>query len=125
MKYEAHTTSYKTSKQLLDLGFEDSYHTQCTEATDEDGSDTTIWAPIKIYFSGIPSYDLGTLLANMPKQIGDYKLRVFFEPTLYIAYQRFDGCHKIYNIKQEDEDTVADVAAKLLLLLHKNQIINL
>jgi hypothetical protein len=78
------------------------------------------------------AYDLETILDVLPKQHdfftrgdGKYELRIWYhENKMFIAYQNFDGFDKLLTLAQEKNESLADIAARLLILLHKKGLIN-
>jgi|SanBayMetagenome_1026888.scaffolds.fasta_scaffold46899_3 hypothetical protein len=136
------TTSYKISKQLAEVGF-NKYKIPATEycwhhdnfgstrflvgAELEDKTTQTLVSEYKIY----PAYDLETLLEALPKQhdffsrgVGKYELRIWYhENKMFIGYQNFDGFDKLLTFEQEENESLADCAAKLWLKLKKEGLV--
>ena len=130
------TTSYEISKKLAEIGFK----AETEKAFDNKGTLISCHRKIcilreksrnpKIY--GLPAYDLETILEALPKQhdffsrgIGKYELRIWYhENNMFISYQNFDGFDKLLTLEQEKNEAVADIAARLLILLHEKGLIN-
>jgi hypothetical protein len=138
------TTSYKISKQLLEAGFKaenDFWNSRPSAKNDffwarwdtnskfvlVHKTDTTPY----MLNSYIPAYDLETILEALPKQhdffsrgIGKYELRIWYhEGKAFVGYQNFDGFDKIMTFEQEQNESIADTAARLWLELKKKKII--
>lgn len=123
------TTSYEISKQLAESGFKaetDFYwHNYDNGAdlrhiADSDGA------------GKYKSYDLETILEALPKQhdffsrgVGKYELLIWYhEKKMFIGYQNFDGFDKLLTLEQEKNESLADTAARLLILLYNKGLIN-
>ena len=126
------TTNFENSKKLHELGFQ---------------AKTDFWWKDKNYYSyrvysndtddigdNYPAYDLETILEAFPKTLildereafNHGKLKIFFDVDgeNYIGYQNFDGFHLEFNLLQENE-SLADTAARLLILLAQQKIIQI
>jgi hypothetical protein len=130
------TTSYEISKKLAEIGFK----AETEKAFDNEGTLISCHKKIcilrekssnpKIY--GIPAYDLETILEALPKHhdffsrgVGKYELLIrYHENKAFIGYQNFDGFDKLLTLEQEKNESLADIAARLLILLHNKGLIN-
>jgi len=126
------TTSFKISKKLAKIGFKantnwcycwsgEDYQLMAfnSESIEWDGRD-------------IPVYDLETILEALPKQhdffsrgVGKYALRIWYhEGKAFIGYQNFEGFDKLLTLEQGEEESMADLAARLLITLHEKGLIS-
>ena len=106
------TTNYEISKQLAEAGFEAEAHHKlhCFK-------ENTLYS----------YYDLETILEALPKTVvlktipkKIYELRVWFNSNEnQIGYQDFQGFHPVLTVAQQENESLADVAAKLWLKLKK------
>jgi len=117
------TTSYSISKKLAEIGFE------CKNPEDR------VWRYSETLQKKweFPAYELETLLDTLPKKIGeeyDFTLRFtsYLEAAVF-SYENWRG--KVLEISREEievesekNESLADTAAKLLLKLHEQGIIN-
>lgn len=119
------TTSYEISKQLAEAGFKG----ETEFGYDKSGQiDYAIWNNSLIHTK---AYDLETILEALPKQhdffsrgIGNYELRIWYhENKVFIGYQNFDGFDKLLTFEQEENESLADTAARLWLKLKKENLI--
>lgn len=125
------TTSYEISKQLAEAGFKqetDFYWAKWNEGDPElvhakDGTPSLI--------EKVLAWDLETILKALPKQhdlrrgIGMYELRIWYhEGKAFIGYQNFNGFDKVMTLEQEQNESLADIAARLLILLESKGLIN-
>lgn len=75
--------------------------------------------------------DLETILDALPKQhaffargVGKYELRIWYqEGKAFIGYQNFDGFDKLLTFEQQENESLADCGAKLLIKLTEQGII--
>lgn len=129
------TTNYKISRQLKKnglsekLGFMDYYY----------GTDKRLWhRGEEPYYESEKNmqvdcfaYDFETILEALPKQhdffsrgIGKYELRIWYhENKVFIGYQNFNGFDKRLTFEQEENESLADTAAKLWLKLKKEGLV--
>jgi hypothetical protein len=118
------TTNYEISKQLAEAGFKaetDFYWAKWNEGDPElvhakDGTPPLI--------EKVPAYDFETILEALPKTIifktieKIYELRVWFNSDEnQIGYQNFQGFHSELCFEQQENESLADVAARLWLEL--------
>lgn len=76
---------------------------------------------------------LETILGALPKNhdfftrgAGKYELRIWHhEGRAFIGYQNFNGFDKLLTFEQEENESLADTAARLLIKLVEEKIINL
>lgn len=124
-------TSYETSKKLAEAGFKaetDFYWAKWNQGEPELLHEKEQTPNL---IEQVPAYDLETILEALPKQrdffsrgIGKYELRIWYhENKMFIGYQNFDGFDKLLTLEQEENKSLADTAARLLLLLHKKNLI--
>lgn len=114
-------TSWKISKKLAEAGFE--------------GESETWKHDPENFITGQKywSYDLETILEALPKQhdfftrgVGKYELRIWYhENQAFVGYQNFDGFDKLLTLEQQENETLADTAARLLLKLIQKKIIQI
>lgn len=132
------TTNYEISKQLAEAGFEgetDFYWGRWDTKTKITLIHKTDTMPY-LRDSHIKAYDFETILQELPRRIEVktgmiYELRACFyrsysegfEERNYIGYQNFQGFHSQLLFKQEENESLADTAARLLLLLHEKNLI--
>lgn len=126
------TTNYKISKKLKKnglsekLGFIDYYYNTDKQlrhlnqesycSSDKENTQVDCF-----------SYDLETILDALPKQhdffsrgIGKYELRIWYhENKMFIGYENFNGFDKLLTFEQEENESLADTAARLWLKLKK------
>lgn len=115
------TTNYEISKQLEEAGFkgkadfiwlQDKFGTaKCFQSDFDPSYDFCYMDPIK-------SYDLETILETLPKNIEGSYLAVEFDPS-----ESCIGYNGLYIAFMNKNESLADTAARLLLLLHKNNLI--
>lgn len=126
------TTSYKISKQLAEAGFEEE-NDFFWARWDTDSKfvlvHNTNTTPYLLN-SYIPAFDLETILETLPKQhdffsrgIGKYELRIWYrEGKAFVGYQNYAGFDKVMTLEQEQNESIADTAARLWLELKKKKI---
>jgi hypothetical protein len=130
------TTSYKISKKLEEvglseqLGFCDYYYNEyklLNIVNQESYPDEPENTMVDCF-----AYDFETILEALPKQhdffsrgVGKYELLIWYhENKIFIGYQNFDGFDKLLTLEQEKNESLADIAARLLILLHNKGLIN-
>jgi len=121
------TTNYEISKQLAEAGFK--AETQFYWVKWNTGEPELVHEKEQTpaLIEKVGAYDLETILKALPKQhdffsrgIGNYELRIWYhENKVFIGYQNFDGFDKLLTFEQEENESLADTAARLLLLLLK------
>jgi len=131
------TTNYKISKQLKKnglsekLGFIDYYYNTDKQLRHRDQESYCSTAKENTQVDCF-SYDFETILEALPKQhdffsrgVGKYELRIWYhQKKMFIGYQNFDGYDKLLTLEQEKNESLADIAARLLILLHNKGLIN-
>lgn len=130
------TTNFEISKKLKEIGFEAEFNFHY-KATD----------PVNLYDSGYedykerntPSYDLETLIGALPKdisvkhkyyiqflfiQLADGPIKIgYYEPCT--EYQgHYDMREDVFESRQEETESLADTAGKMLIKLFEAGIIN-
>jgi hypothetical protein len=78
---------------------------------------------IEIGYTG--KTDLETLLDALPKSLkSKLELRIWYDKkSTYIGYQNFEGFDKALNLKQQENESLADTAGRLIILLHEKNLI--
>jgi hypothetical protein len=76
----------------------------------------------------IPAYDLETILEALPKHIrddfGEYELDLYINRNNWrIAYIGDNGSLQDDRLTKEENESLADTAARLLILLHEKGIV--
>lgn len=109
-------TNYLISKKLAEIGFKAD---NCGGWFVEGGFTFDTKAPFDW-----PSYDLETILDALPKSIVKKgsslknNLRVWFDQDrCYVGYQSWEGFLEDATIASQNEESLADTVARLLLLL--------
>lgn len=131
------TTSYEISKKLAEIGFKaptffiafkpyencQKTHVISTTPFKDEGLDKSRGEYL--------SYDLETILEALPKEINLMCGRSFLEVTFsydnsapYILYRNDDRTIAI-NSRKENDESLADTAARLLILLNEKGVIKL
>jgi len=125
-------TSYKISKQLAEDGFKEKADFYWAKEWRE--SDPELMHAIQIndhsWREEVPAYDFETILEALPKQhdffsrgIGKYELRIWYhEGKAFVGYQNYAGFDKVMTFEQEQNESLADTAARLWLELKKKKI---
>lgn len=111
------TTNYQISKQLLEAGFRTNEENQIWNYKEQER-----WS--------MPVFDLETILEALPKQhdffsrgIGKYELRIWYhEGKAFVGYQNYAGFDKVMTFEQEQNESLADTAARLWLKLKKENL---
>jgi|GEM_PF-1889276 len=129
------TTNYEISKELAEAGFEQKfppafYHVN-SNGTLYYRTAQKEYSNLKGIFN-VKSYDLETILEALPKQhdffsrgIGKYELRIWYhEGKAFVGYQNYTGFDKVMTFEQEQNESIADTAARLLILLHEKGLVN-
>lgn len=121
------TTSYKISKKLAEIGFE----TKAMFYYHVNPNGTLSYIAPQIACSdvagilNVKSYDLETILENLPEAIEGLML----EMNLYFGfmqYANYDGGEIVkidFTINRNKDESLADTAARLLILLIDKTII--
>jgi hypothetical protein len=126
------TTNYEISKKLAEIGFraECSYFYFHSDNNDYEASYLEAFGYDKISDCDIedkyyPSYNLETLLDVLPKSLkSKLELRIWYDKkSTYIGYQNFEGFDKALNLKQQENESLADTAGRLIILLHEKNLI--
>jgi hypothetical protein len=126
------TTNYEISKQLAEAGFESAINWVWIELNGD---------LLRIHLSQfhlvhpelekIIAYDFETILEALPRTVvlktipkKIYELQVWFNSNKnQIGYQDFQGFHPVLTVAQQENESLADVSARLLLLLHEKNLI--
>ena len=136
------TTNYEISKQLAEAGFEtytEFYYVADAKCISQ-GNDAEDYELVHMdcgymqklkYCFNYPAYDFETILEALPKLhdffsrgVGKYELRIWYhEKKAFIGYQNFDGFDKRLTFEQEENESLADTAAKLWLKLKKEGLV--
>jgi len=121
------TTSFLISKKLAEIGFkaESNYYWYLYD--NGEGLRHISEADGKGNFK---SFDLETILEALPKKhdffsrgIGKYELRIWYhEGKAFVGYQNYAGFDKVMTFEQEQNESLADTAARLWLELKKKNI---
>jgi hypothetical protein len=127
------TTNYEISKKLKEIGFDKETNFYFTEVA-PDKFEAQYYTNNKEYLL-LKSYDLETILDALPKNISKmghvyptgYHLNINFSQLSTISYIEDDlhslrDNHPVFVEKRENE-TLADTAARLLILLHEKNLI--
>jgi hypothetical protein len=116
------TTNYEISKKLEEIGF----------------SRQAFWvwisknccAPYQTDYDGFLSYDLEILLDALPSEIEYFGNDAYFRMSKdQFWYEEFCNCpfdcpvKRHYNIKIKENESLADTAGRLIILLHENNLI--
>ncbi len=122
------TTSFEISKKLAEIGFKAEINFAFKEI---DPSRHRFSVGFMSHCEGwFPSYDLETILEALPKTIERdnpfyLEFRKEFGGVMRMGYSEQNGlCDKVYPhfLKGKDE-SLADTAARLLILLHEKNLI--
>ena len=130
------TTNYEISKKLEEAGFEtytEFYYVADAKCISQ-GNDAEDYELVHMdcgymqklkYCFNYPAYDLETILEALPENIAykDFRLWLLMDKrSIYYCFydQRFEGLYA----KIEENESLADTAARLLLLLAEKNIIN-
>ena len=132
------TTNFEISKKLAEIGFEaenDFYWVKWNEGLPELVHKSEIMPAL---IEKVPAYDLETLICALPTRIptiknGFYK-RFLFIQTNPIIIGYYEPCYEYdshYDMRedgfescQEENESLADTAGKMLIKLHEAGIIN-
>jgi len=111
------TTNYEISKKLEEIGFKAE---TCKMVYEKPLAMISDRPQI-----GISAYDLETLLDALPKSLkSKLELRIWFdENNAYIGYQNFEGFDKALNLEQQENESLADTAGRLIILLKSKNLI--
>ncbi len=106
------TTSYEISRKLFEAGFK------------PDNEDDLKWyAGPTTNDTACPAYDLETILEALPEMIVlhgiSHELNIYKN---YLVYERATGAGQ-YECNKEDNESLADTAARLLILLVEKGIV--
>ena len=125
------TTNYQISKQLAEAGFK----AKSIFGWHVDGKECAPAYPLSPTATGyFWSYDLETILESLPRRIElrkmgkdgvIYELRACFQRSYsegfkesnYFGYQNFQGFHQELCFMQQENESLADTAARLWLKL--------
>lgn len=127
------TTNYENSKKLAEIGFKADFEYCYSKDGEEAGKwnktyEIDVWDEYendKYY----PSYDLETILDALPDWISDkYGNRHDFEmgkEDMCYANYPYDARIVEIEVRKEKDESLADTAARLLILLAEKEIIKL
>jgi len=117
------TTNFEISKKLAEIGFDKETNFYFTEIA-PDKFKAEYYTNNKKYFL-LKSYNLETLLDALPKSLkSKLELRIWFdENNAYIGYQNFEGFDKALNLEQQENESLADTAGRLIILLESKNLI--
>ena len=119
------TTSYEISKELEEIDFD----VDTIFYYDSENEECQIWheLPIKLESEFVKSFDLETILDALPKSIGNTGLILDME-SRDIYYMNIAKTERSYcefqELKQKGE-SLADTAARLLIQLIKDKIVEI
>lgn len=132
------TTSYEVSKRLKEIGFK--AETKFCWQVDYENDDTTLGCWFEIpqdqmpYFEYILAYDLETILEALPDSIEckrtkeEYRLTISPKSRGFVGYYRMgkylDHVFGVDIRKPLETEPLADTAARLLIKLVEEKIIN-
>ena len=121
-------TSFEVSKKLAEIGF--CLYTELYYMADakchSKGKDFDDYELKHLNFEDLPklakcysvaAYDLETILQALPKSLQEYQLCIYFE--LSFESTKFTYNWQKLEVKQNWNESLADTAARLLILLHE------
>jgi hypothetical protein len=127
------TTNYEISKKLKEIGFDKETNFYFTEVA-PDKFEAQYYTNNKKYLL-LKSYDLETILDALTKNISKmghvyptgYHLNINFSQLSTISYIE-DDLHSLRDnhpvfVEKRGNETLADTAARLLILLHEKNLI--
>lgn len=125
------TTSYEISRQLAEAGFEAETEFYCVKWNEGEPELVHESQQTPNLIESVPAWDLGTILEVLPRTVvlktipkKIYELRAWFNSNEnQIGYQDFQGFHPVLTFAQQENESLADTAARLLLLLHEKNLI--
>lgn len=123
------TTNYENSKKLAEIGFrkEGDFYGWISGEDIDDGFYTKLLEPK--YFYRYPAYDLETILEALPDDIcANYPAALEISKKRIGYYSQEGDCENGFAIFMEEmrkeNDSLADTAARILILLHEKGLIN-
>ena len=130
------TTSYEISKQLAEAGFEAETEFYCVKWNEGEPELVHESQQTLNLIESVPAWDLETILEALPKNIITYpdekiteqpieKLRLEMDEIGYYFSDKDDyGRDNCFTyLHREESESLVDTAARLLLLLHENNLI--
>jgi len=119
------TTSYEISKELAEAGFvakADFFWVELGEDLFRIHLSQSHLVPESV--KRIIAYDLETILEALPNVVNDYEELNIKKHE--ICYYYFDYNSVIYEtgVEKQENESLADTAARLLILLHKKGMVN-
>jgi hypothetical protein len=120
------TTNYEISKKLKEIGFDKETNFYFTEVA-PDKFEAQYYTNNKEYLL-LKSYDLETLLDALPKELNLFLGKTWLSLNLSNKSQSIgygseeEYAPEFYFIKEENE-SLADTAGRLLILLHEKNLI--
>lgn len=127
------TTNYKISKKLAEIGFRaDTKNWWILSAVNEPTHQLKTYNRFEDYVGdNYRAYDLETILDALPKQhdffsrgVGKYELRIWYhEGKAFVGYQNYAGFDKVMTFEQEQNESLADTAGRLIIELYEKNLI--
>ena len=130
------TTSYEISRQLAEAGFEAETEFYCVKWNEGEPELVHESQQTPNLIESVPAWDLETILEALPKNIITYpdekiteqpieKLRLEMDEIGYYFSDKDDyGRDNCFTyLHREESESLVDTAARLLLLLHENNLI--
>jgi hypothetical protein len=122
------TTNYKISKKLAEIGFKAENWAEYVWAKDEDGDircETKAvigewWGKHKELYE---SYDLETLLDNLPKIIRNNEELNLKKNEIGYFFWDSDEIFSLIGEHKQKNESLADTAGRLIILLHEKNLI--
>jgi len=119
------TTSYEISKKLAEIGFKQSstigwFNSKC-------GGGGRFHVPDGIrdgYTLECYSFDLETILEALPKIVNGMPLKMRLDRSGHMGYSSGHAEEQQFICFKRKNESLADTAARLLILLHKKGLIN-
>jgi len=118
------TTNYEISKKLAEIGFKAETHFSWIEECNFFRIENKNWIEnIGIGFKELfPAYDLETLLDALPEKTEIINSQLTNKREFYLVYGLRGS--KIY-VKIKENESLADTAGRLIILLHEKNFLKL